>query len=101
MPVIGHLKVRFGLPSLPRSEADMKYRVNLYVTILATTLLLAACGGQPQKRQKSVANLVFTNGRVYTVDEERSWAQAVAISDGKIVYVGDAVGAQELVTRNT
>jgi hypothetical protein len=66
----------------------MKYRVNLYVTISAITLLLAACGGQPQERQESVANLVFTNGRVYTVDAERSWAQAVAISDGKIVYVG-------------
>lgn len=79
----------------------MKYRVNLYVTILATTLLLAACGGQPQKRQKSVANLVFTNGRVYTVDAERSWAQAVAISDGKIVYVGNDAGARERVTRNT
>ena len=79
----------------------MKYRVNLYVTILATTLLLAACGGQPHQRQKSVADLVFTNGRVYTVDEERSWAQAVAISDGKIVYVGNDADARELVTSNT
>ena len=93
--------MRSELPSIPKSEADMKVQVKLYVTILTTTLLLAACGGQPRERQESVADLVFTNGRVYTVDEERSWAQAVAISDGKIVYVGDDVGARELVTHNT
>jgi predicted amidohydrolase YtcJ len=40
------------------------------------------------------ADLVFTNGAVYTVDAERSWASAVAVRDGRIVYVGDDSGAQ-------
>jgi len=79
----------------------MNDRVKLYGTILAITLMLTACADQPQKLQASDADLVFTNGRIYTVDEERSWAEAVAISAGKIVYVGDAAGARELVTPDT
>jgi predicted amidohydrolase YtcJ len=34
------------------------------------------------------ADLVFRNGAVYTVDSQRSWAQAVAVSGKKIVFVG-------------
>jgi predicted amidohydrolase YtcJ len=34
------------------------------------------------------ADLVFVNGDVYTVDAARSWANAVAVSDGAIVAVG-------------
>jgi predicted amidohydrolase YtcJ len=34
------------------------------------------------------ADLVLTGGAVYTVDAARSWAQAVAVRDGRIVAVG-------------
>ncbi len=34
------------------------------------------------------ADLIFVNGAVYTVDAARSWAQAVAVRDGRIVAVG-------------
>jgi len=38
--------------------------------------------------QERAADLVLTGGAVYTVDAARSWAQAVAISGGRIVAVG-------------
>jgi predicted amidohydrolase YtcJ len=34
------------------------------------------------------ADLIFHGGRIYTVDAKRSWSQAVAVRDGKIVAVG-------------
>ena len=34
------------------------------------------------------ADLVLTGGAVYTVDAARSWAQAVAVSGGRIAAVG-------------
>lgn len=34
------------------------------------------------------ADLVLRNGAVYTMDAARTWAEAVAIDDGRIVYVG-------------
>lgn len=38
------------------------------------------------------ADLIFKNGSVYTVDEKRSWAEAVAVKDGEILYVGNDEG---------
>ena len=40
------------------------------------------------------ATKLFTNGKIYTVDAQRSWAEAVAIEGNKIVYVGDEAGAK-------
>ena len=34
------------------------------------------------------ADLIFHGGRIYTVDQTRSWSQAVAVRGGKIVAVG-------------
>ena len=35
------------------------------------------------------AELILTNGIVYTVDGNGTIAQAVAVKDGKIIYIGD------------
>jgi hypothetical protein len=47
------------------------------------------------------ADRVFTGGAVYTVDPERPWASAVAIRDGRIVYVGDDGGARAWIGPET
>lgn len=47
------------------------------------------------------ADHVFTNGRVYTVDPARPWAQALAIDNGRIVYVGHNAGARRHAGRGT
>ncbi|MEJ2257887.1 MAG: amidohydrolase [Woeseiaceae bacterium] len=49
---------------------------------------VAVLGGCAEQQLDSAADLVLENGRVYTVDARRSWAEAVAISDGRFVYVG-------------
>lgn len=36
----------------------------------------------------SDADVIFRNGRVYTVDATRSWATSIAIRDGRVVKVG-------------
>jgi predicted amidohydrolase YtcJ len=47
------------------------------------------------------AERVFVNGKVYTVDPERSWAEAVAISAGRIVQVGSNEEVQRYVDDST
>ncbi len=47
------------------------------------------------------ATLVFKNGVVYTVDENRSVAEAVAVRGEKIVYVGNNHGVEEYVGGKT
>ena len=35
-----------------------------------------------------IADKVFKNGAIYTVDSHRSWAKSVAIKGAEIVHVG-------------
>ncbi|MCQ4637309.1 amidohydrolase [Anaerovorax odorimutans] len=39
------------------------------------------------------ARKIYTNGRIFTVNENRDWADTVVIEGNKIVYVGDKTGA--------
>ena len=57
---------------------------------LTASLLLVSCTGSKSPAGAAGADTVFTNGRIYTVDTARSWAEAVAISDGRIAFVGTA-----------
>jgi predicted amidohydrolase YtcJ len=59
-----------------------------------TGLGLLACGPPP-------ADLVLRGGVVYTVDSTRPWAEALAVSDGRIVFVGTDADAAAWVGRGT
>ncbi len=52
--------------------------------VLAVTLAVVACGGSG----RSPADTVLRNGQVLTMDANNSVQQAVAVRDGKIVFVG-------------
>ena len=41
------------------------------------------------------AELLMLNGKVYTVNHEQSWAEAIAITDGRIIWVGDSEEANQ------
>ena len=47
------------------------------------------------------ADLVLSNGHVYLVDAARSWAQAVAVADGRIVAVGTDAQMSGLIGPHT
>ena len=54
-----------------------------------------------QKAAAHAADMVFRNGAIYTLDATRSWAEAVAISHGRIVYVGPERGARAWIGPRT
>ncbi|MBL8268046.1 amidohydrolase [Steroidobacter sp.] len=67
---------------------------------LAMTLALASCA----KRKEAVApaDLVVTaNGAIYTLDAAKPWVEAVAIADGRYVFVGSRAEAQAFVGPKT
>jgi predicted amidohydrolase YtcJ len=64
---------------------------------LALGALASACGGQPS----DPADVVLRGGIVYTVDRTHPSAEAVAVRDGRIVYVGNSAGASGYVGRDT
>jgi len=47
------------------------------------------------------ADTVITGGPIYTADDARPKAEAVAVSAGRIIYVGDRAGAQALIGPKT
>jgi predicted amidohydrolase YtcJ len=65
-----------------------------FVLTLLYAICIAGCGGEPDSVSVAEADRILTNGSIYTVDESRSWAEAVAVKDGEIVYVGDSAGAK-------
>ncbi|WP_218005354.1 amidohydrolase [Hydrogenophaga palleronii] len=58
---------------------------------LSAMVVLASCGGGGHGAP--AADVVLRNGYVYTVDGQDRVAQAVAVRDGHIVYVGSNEGA--------
>ena len=53
--------------------------------ILTAALGLAACGTEDKPELITAADRVFMNAAVYTIDEQRNWAEAVAVKDGEII----------------
>lgn len=66
------------------------------------TLLIAACAPPDKKEPVAIAaDLVFQSGNIYTVHARRSWAQAIAIRNGAIIYVATDAAAAEHVGPDT
>ncbi len=67
-------------------------------------LLLATGAGaavQSATAQQAPADLIVTNGRIYTVDETRPVVGALAVRGGRVVFAGDERGAMALRGRET
>ena len=57
---------------------------------------------EPVATEASVqADTVYTNGKIITVNDAQPDAQAVAVTDGLITYVGNQQGAQALIGDST
>ena len=62
---------------------------------------LSACSQAVAQAQIEGADRVLLNGKIYTVDAAKPWAEAVAIRDGRFVFVGDNSGAREFIGNST
>lgn len=78
-----HCETEQRTPSLPG--------VRRHVSAALLVVLLGALLPAQSPRGRS-ADLVLRGGAVYTLDAARTWATAVAISGGRIVYVGADAG---------
>jgi predicted amidohydrolase YtcJ len=68
----------------------------IHVVLCSFFLLLGGCQ-KAKKASSEDADLVIRNARVYTVDSQRPWAQAVAVKGDRIVWVGDESGVSSQV----
>jgi predicted amidohydrolase YtcJ len=66
---------------------------------IAMVSLLAACAGDPEAPQK--ADLVLRGGTVWTMNPQQPEAEAVAVRDGSIVFVGSVAGVEDWIGEAT
>src|SRR5436190_15421897 len=65
---------------------------------LALLVLIAGCSRKPAHLP---AELAIRNADVRTMDSAHPHATAVAVRDGRLVYVGDDAGLDEWIGNNT
>lgn len=70
------------------------------VVIVLLCALLVACDADDQSTSAG-ADTVYRNGRLYTVDPDQPWAEALAISAGRIVAVGSNAAIAAHIGSNT
>jgi len=73
----------------------------LMLIVLASCALVSCTQRGSEDTQANYADTIFRNGAVYTMDANRSWATAVAVRGGKIVYVGFDGGVDTLKGQET
>src|SRR5947209_8760634 len=70
---------------------------SLIAVLTLLTISLFSTGRPPVDS----ADLVLRNGNIYTVDEKRPHAEAVAIKDGRFVFAGSNAEMQEYIGAHT
>lgn len=73
-------------------------RLTGVIAFLSTLFILVGC---QSKQEEKVADTIYKNGKIYTVNEESPWVQAVAIKGGKFIRVGSNEDVQLFVGKDT
>ena len=85
------------------NHLNMQFRRAIGVLVAAA--VLAACAReaseQVDEKKSTVADLALKGGAIYTMDGARSWAQTIAVDNGRIVYVGADAGARDYIGPQT
>ncbi len=71
---------------------DSRIRTGTTIAVAAAAMLTMACGGggKSPEQPATVADAIYSNGKVVTVDGSSSIVQAFAVKDGKFLAVGTA-----------
>ncbi|MEE9231083.1 MAG: amidohydrolase [Acidobacteriota bacterium] len=79
------------------------FQASRHTILLALSFAFLSTTGSCTKDSspQAGAELVLRNGSVYTMDAVRSWAEAIAVRDEKITYVGTNAGVEEHIGPRT
>ncbi len=76
-----------------------------YISLIIACVFVVACGknsgAESEAKASLIADAVYFNGRVYTVEDDNEWASALAVADGKIIAVGNKADVMALAGVNT
>jgi predicted amidohydrolase YtcJ len=84
----------FAQALAPQIRARKISRGGFVASGLAAGATLAAAGARNALASSGPADVVFVNGKVYTMNPAQPWAQAVVVRGKHIAYVGDSGAAK-------
>ena len=70
-------------------------------TIFSSIIILTLIGFMnscSELNNNKKADTIYTNGKIYTVNETQPWAEAVAIKDGIFIKVGSTINIKPATT---
>lgn len=80
---------------------EMKNKVQILWILFLFSFFALILSCSRKEQGLSIADFILTNGAIYTMDTGHTWAEAIAIREGKIVYVGDNSGAKKFKGKGT
>jgi predicted amidohydrolase YtcJ len=83
------------------TNARLAWSIGMLLAAAAVAGCAREASDPVDARKSAVADLALRNGAIYTVDGARSWAETIAIDDGRIVYVGNDAGAKDYIGPQT
>ena len=73
--------------------------INKQIITLILAIVMIGCG--TEKKELNTADIVYINGKIYTVSEDTPWVEAVAIKEGKFIKVGSNIDVKSFVGEKT
>ena len=64
-------------------------------------MLTASCMSGGDGANQESADLILTGAKIFTSNKQQPWAEAVAIKNGRFIYVGDSTGASKYLFDDT
>jgi len=74
------------------------YKFCFAVLLIATT---ASCQPATNSTNEEIADLVIENAKIFTSNKQQPWADALAVKNGRFIYVGDAIGISSYQSATT
>ena len=80
----------------------MKPSALFSTTLVAGSLLLQACTEPtPQSKPKTPEQVLYSNARIYTMNPQAPWAEAMVTDGTSITFVGNEQDAQSFIDEQT
>lgn len=77
-------------------------RLRLWGLLISMSFVLVGCGSTNSTNDTNAkGNVALINGKIYTVDDQRSIEEAVVVKNGSIVFVGSTAEAQSRIDVDT
>ncbi|NQY68583.1 MAG: amidohydrolase, partial [Flavobacteriales bacterium] len=77
----------------------MILKKQFHLLLLSVSILISCNPGANKVDNK--ADIIITGAKIFTSNSEQQWAEAVAIKNGKFIYVGDSEGTLDFTSDST